>query len=188
MQKNLMRSKLLLLFFTETVSDLTITKLSHYTAPVTGGQEVILLCDQINKGNMIFVIFFLWNKWFVTDIFLYSFSLIDDIQIIFYEENDKEITWSALGKFSPHHVHRKAAISFQTPAYKNSNVQENVRCFVHLRRPSDGTTGKPKEFILLPLIKGKLHKYTLFVKNDLFECRFIIPNFAMVHEMLFKSY
>lgn len=51
-------SKLLfILLFTETVSDLTIIKLSHYTAPVTGGQEVILLCDQINKGNMIFIIF-----------------------------------------------------------------------------------------------------------------------------------
>lgn len=52
-----MKSNLLLLLLTETVSDLTITKLSHYTAPVTGGQEVILLCDQINKGNMIFIIF-----------------------------------------------------------------------------------------------------------------------------------
>lgn len=52
-----MKSNLLLLLLTETVSDLTITKLSHYTAPVTGGQEVILLCDQINKGNVIFIIF-----------------------------------------------------------------------------------------------------------------------------------
>lgn len=59
MQKNLMRSKLLLLFFTETVSDLTITKLSHYTAPVTGGQEVILLCDQINKGIRFSLFFFI---------------------------------------------------------------------------------------------------------------------------------
>lgn len=44
----------LCLFLLETVSDLSITKLSHYSAPVTGGQEVILLCDQVNKGKVLF--------------------------------------------------------------------------------------------------------------------------------------
>lgn len=76
MQKNLMRSKLLLLFFTETVSDLTITKLSHYTAPVTGGQEVILLCDQINKGNMIFVIFLYYEISGLLLIYFFTHSLL----------------------------------------------------------------------------------------------------------------
>lgn len=108
----------------KTASDLTITKLSHCSAPVTGGQEIILLCNEVNK---------------------------DDIQIIFYEEIDKEVTWSALGKFSPHHVHRKAAISFQTPAYKNPDIQQQIHCFIHLRRPSDGAIGKSRAFTLLPL-------------------------------------
>ncbi|XP_035207052.1 embryonic polarity protein dorsal-like isoform X1 [Stegodyphus dumicola] len=112
------------IFDNKTVSDLTITKLSHSSAPVTGGQEIILLCDQVNK---------------------------DDIQIIFYEENDGKVTWSALGKFAPHHVHRKAAISFQTPAYKSTNVNQSIDCFIQLRRPSDGAVGKPRAFILHPL-------------------------------------
>lgn len=41
--------------FTETTSDLAIMKLSHCTAPVSGEQEVILLCGQINKSNVYFV-------------------------------------------------------------------------------------------------------------------------------------
>lgn len=35
------------------MSDLTIMKLSHYSAPVTGGTEVILLCDRVAKGRYI---------------------------------------------------------------------------------------------------------------------------------------
>ncbi|GFY77286.1 embryonic polarity protein dorsal [Trichonephila inaurata madagascariensis] len=112
------------IFDNKTISDLTITKLSHYSAPVTGGQEVILLCDQVNK---------------------------DDIQILFYEENDNKIIWCDHGKFAPHHVHRKAAISFQTPAYKNINLQHSAECFIQLRRPSDGAVGKPRNFTFLPL-------------------------------------
>ncbi|CAL1262646.1 unnamed protein product [Larinioides sclopetarius] len=112
------------IFDNKTISDLTITKLSHYSAPVTGGQEVILLCDQVNK---------------------------DDIQILFYEENDSKVVWCDHGKFAPHHVHRKAAISFQTPAYKNINLQHSLECFIQLRRPSDGAVGKPRTFTFLPL-------------------------------------
>ncbi|GIY01087.1 embryonic polarity protein dorsal [Caerostris darwini] len=112
------------IFDNKTISDLTITKLSHYSAPVTGGQEVILLCDQVNK---------------------------DDIQILFFEENDNKVVWCDHGKFAPHHVHRKAAISFQTPAYKNINLQQSAECFVQLRRPSDGAVGKPRTFSFLPL-------------------------------------
>nr|BBD75287.1 dorsal protein [Parasteatoda tepidariorum] len=108
----------------KTVSDLTITKLSHSSAPVTGGQEVILLCDQVNK---------------------------DDIQILFYEEVNNKIIWCANGKFAPHHVHRKAAISFQTPAYRDVTVPQGVDCFVQLRRPSDGAVGKPRTFCFIPL-------------------------------------
>ncbi|GFT25575.1 embryonic polarity protein dorsal [Nephila pilipes] len=115
------------IFDNKTISDLTITKLSHYSAPVTGGQEVILLCDQVNK---------------------------DDIQILFYEENDNKVVWCDHGKFAPHHVHRKAAISFQTPAYKNINLQHSAECFIQLRRPSDGAVGKPRNFTFLPLKQG----------------------------------
>lgn len=39
------------------MSDLTIMKLSHYSAPVTGGTEVILLCDRVAKGKSVKSVF-----------------------------------------------------------------------------------------------------------------------------------
>lgn len=136
------------IFDNKTVSDLTICKLSHYSSPVTGGQEVILLCDQVNK---------------------------DDIQVMFYEEHDGEVVWSSNGGFAPHHVHRKAAICFVTPSYRNLTVQHPVEAFVQLRRPSDGAVGKPKKFTFLPLKRDpegmlrKKHKFESLRLGALFD-------------------
>ncbi len=54
------------------MSELSISKLSHYSAPVTGGTEIILLCDRVIK---------------------------DDIQIHFFEERNDEIFWEAFADF-----------------------------------------------------------------------------------------
>ena len=76
-KKKVMASKGLFIVFTETVSDLTITKLSHCSAPVTGGQEIILLCDQVNKGNVLFLwnVFLHFNKIMVMIYFLNNVTL-----------------------------------------------------------------------------------------------------------------
>ncbi|KAG8201816.1 hypothetical protein JTE90_027297 [Oedothorax gibbosus] len=110
----------------KTISPLTITKLSHYSSAVIGGQEVILLCDQVNK---------------------------DDIQILVYEKNQDKVTWCDQGKFAPHHVHRKSAICFETPPYKTTDIQQPVECYIQLRRPSDGAVGDPINFTYFPLIQ-----------------------------------
>ena len=56
------------------MSDLIITKLSHCSAPVTGGKEIILLCDRVTK---------------------------DDIQIRFYEEKNGQLVWEGNAEFQP---------------------------------------------------------------------------------------
>ncbi|GFQ85823.1 embryonic polarity protein dorsal [Trichonephila clavata] len=106
------------------MSDLTIMKLSHYSAPVTGGTEVILLCDRVAK---------------------------EDIQIWFYEEQGSRILWESQAEFQPSDVHKQVAISFRTPRYHNENIQQPVPVFVELRKPSENKRGEPRPFQYLPM-------------------------------------
>ena len=39
-------------FFSEAMCELTICKLSDCSSPVSGGKEIILLCDKVTKGNL----------------------------------------------------------------------------------------------------------------------------------------
>ena len=77
------------------MSELIIIKLSHCSAPATGGREVILLCDRVTK---------------------------DDIQVRFYEERNNQLVWEAFGDFQPNDVHKQVAISFRTPKYYDENI------------------------------------------------------------------
>ncbi|XP_076314336.1 transcription factor p65-like isoform X3 [Tachypleus tridentatus] len=106
------------------MSELTINKLSHYSAPVSGGTEIILLCDKVTK---------------------------DDIKVRFYEERSGQVVWEAFGEFHPNEVHKQVAISFRTPRYHDENVQQPVPVFVQLYRPSDGSSSDPRPFQLLPM-------------------------------------
>lgn len=54
------------------MSELSIAKLSHWSAPAAGGQEVILLCDRVLK---------------------------DDIQVRFFEERHERVVWEAFADF-----------------------------------------------------------------------------------------
>lgn len=54
------------------MSELAINKLSHCSAPVSGGTDVILLCDRVVK---------------------------DDIQIRFFEERNEQIFWESFAEF-----------------------------------------------------------------------------------------
>ena len=105
------------------MSDLIITKLSHFSASVTGGKEIILLCDRVAK---------------------------DDIQVRFYEESKGQIIWEGYADFQPNDVHKQVAISFRSPKYYNENISQPVTVNIQLRRPSDGHTSEPRQFQFLP--------------------------------------
>lgn len=105
------------------MSDLVITKLSHCSAPATGGREVILLCDRIAK---------------------------DDTQIRFYEERDGKLVWETFTELSPTDVHKQVAICFKTPKYHDENITQPVMARIQLKRVSDNQVSEPRLFQFLP--------------------------------------
>lgn len=62
------------------MSDLLITKLSHCSASVVGGMEMVLLCEKVAK---------------------------DDIQVRFFEENNGITYYEGFGEFQPNQVHKQ---------------------------------------------------------------------------------
>lgn len=105
------------------MSDLVITKLSHCSAPATGGREVILLCDRISK---------------------------DDIQLRFYEERNGKLVWESYTELTPNDVHKQVAICFKTPKYYNENITQPVMARIQLKRVSDNQLSEPRLFQFLP--------------------------------------
>ncbi|KAG7270189.1 hypothetical protein CRUP_016023 [Coryphaenoides rupestris] len=106
-------------------SNLKIVRMDRTAGCVTGGEEVYLLCDKVQK---------------------------DDILVRFFEEDDDGITWEAMGDFSPTDVHRQFAIVFKTPKYKDLSLQKPTSVFVQLKRKSDNETSEAKPFTYYPLI------------------------------------
>ncbi|XP_041799441.1 nuclear factor NF-kappa-B p105 subunit [Chelmon rostratus] len=109
-------------------SNLKIVRMDRTAGCVSGGEEVYLLCDKVQK---------------------------DDILVRFYEEDDSGLTWEALGDFSPTDVHRQFAIVFKTPKYRDQNLQKPTSVFVQLKRRSDNETSEPKPFTYHPQIIDK---------------------------------
>jgi len=69
-------------YVSEAMSDLVICKLSHCSAPVAGGINMILLCEKVAK---------------------------EDIQVRFFEERDGQLIWEGYGDFQPTHVHKQVS-------------------------------------------------------------------------------
>ncbi|KFQ45890.1 Nuclear factor NF-kappa-B p105 subunit, partial [Nestor notabilis] len=109
-------------------SNLKIVRMDRTAGCVTGGEEIYLLCDKVQK---------------------------DDIQIRFYEEDENGGMWEGFGDFSPTDVHRQFAIVFKTPKYRDVNITKPASVFVQLRRKSDLETSEPKPFLYYPEIKDK---------------------------------
>nr|KAG8543366.1 hypothetical protein GDO81_024833 [Engystomops pustulosus] len=109
-------------------SNLKIVRMDRTSGCVTGGEEIYLLCDKVQK---------------------------DDIQVRFYEEDENGHIWEGFGDFSPTDVHRQFAIVFKTPKYKDVNIIRPASVFVQLRRKSDYETSEPKPFLYYPEIKDK---------------------------------
>ncbi|CAG2110442.1 unnamed protein product [Medioppia subpectinata] len=105
------------------MTELIITKLSHCSAPCSGGKEVILLCDRVTK---------------------------DDIQVRFFQEHNGQVVWDAFADFGPGDVHKQVAICFRTPRYYSENLTQAVSVQLQLRRPSDGCLSDARVFQILP--------------------------------------
>ncbi|XP_033891205.3 nuclear factor NF-kappa-B p105 subunit-like isoform X2 [Acipenser ruthenus] len=109
-------------------SNLKIVRMDRTAGCVTGGEEVYLLCDKVQK---------------------------DDIQVRFYEEDETGGYWETFGDFSPTDVHRQFAIVFKTPKYRDLNLQKPTSVFVQLKRKSDNETSEPKPFTYHPQVIDK---------------------------------
>nr|AFK25806.1 Rel-like protein [Branchiostoma belcheri] len=108
-------------------AELRICKMNKVSGPVTGGDEVTLLCDKVQR---------------------------DDIEVIFTAK-PMGIKWESRGDFSPTEVHRQVAIVFKAPAYFNLTIREPVRVQVRLRRPSDGEESEPFDWMYTPVDKDE---------------------------------
>ena len=85
--------------FSEAKTDLTICRMTEYSASVAGGKEMLLFCDKVIK---------------------------DDVQVRFYEEQAGKVVWEGFGDFQPSDVHKQYGIAFRTPRYNNIEVRTNI--------------------------------------------------------------
>lgn len=104
--------------FIEAMCELTICKLSDCSSPVNGGKEIILLCDKVTKGTYCSRLALIIKRF--TEYLLH----VDDIQVLFYQEEDGRPVWEANGDFSASDVHKQVAISFRTPRYRVTDVSD----------------------------------------------------------------
>ncbi|XP_039284930.1 embryonic polarity protein dorsal isoform X2 [Nilaparvata lugens] len=110
------------------MSDLLICKLSEDSAPVTGGKQIILLCEKVAK---------------------------EDISVKLYEVVNNQIVWEGECEFNTTDVHKQVAITFKTPRYKNIEVTEPIVAQIQLVRPSDKAASDPLPFQLTPIHSGR---------------------------------
>uniref|UniRef100_A0A2C9GU86 RHD domain-containing protein n=1 Tax=Anopheles culicifacies TaxID=139723 RepID=A0A2C9GU86_9DIPT len=113
------------------MSDLIICRLSDCCAPVSGGKEIILLCEKVVK---------------------------EDIKVRFFEKKGNIKVWESYAEFSHTDVHKQVAISFRTPAYKTIDISDPVRVYVQLERPSDKTYSEARDFQFIPLDSVELRR------------------------------
>uniref|UniRef100_H2YII1 RHD domain-containing protein n=1 Tax=Ciona savignyi TaxID=51511 RepID=H2YII1_CIOSA len=103
---------------------LKICRMDCNAGSASGGDEVYLLCDKVQK---------------------------DDIQVVFSEEDMQgNNIWEGYGNFSPTDVHRQFAIVFRTPQYRDVDIKQPVNVQVQLRRKSDHEVSEAKPFTYLP--------------------------------------
>uniref|UniRef100_T1JD11 RHD domain-containing protein n=1 Tax=Strigamia maritima TaxID=126957 RepID=T1JD11_STRMM len=105
--------------------DLNIVRLSHCSGRVEGHEEVILLCEKVEKKNI-------------------------KVRFFQLDKNNDEILWTAYGEFNDSHVHKQVAITFRTPPYKDQSIENEVQVYVQLVRPSDESEGDSKIFTYTP--------------------------------------
>ncbi|MGH0120874.1 UNVERIFIED_CONTAM: hypothetical protein FKN15_024355 [Acipenser sinensis] len=107
-------------------SNLKISRMDKTSGSATGGDEIFLLCDKVQK---------------------------DDIEVRFYEDDDNG--WEAYGDFAPTDVHKQYAIVFKTPPYRRNRIDRPVTVFLQLKRKKGGDASEPKQFTYHPQIQDK---------------------------------
>ncbi|KAH9398209.1 hypothetical protein TYRP_019218 [Tyrophagus putrescentiae] len=85
------------IFDKKAMSELSIAKLSHYSAHIGGGQSVVMLCDRVLK---------------------------EDIQIRFYQTDcaTGQTVWERMAHFNASDIHKHFAITFTVPPYELSGL------------------------------------------------------------------
>ncbi|XP_022195378.2 embryonic polarity protein dorsal isoform X3 [Nilaparvata lugens] len=154
------------------MSDLLICKLSEDSAPVTGGKQIILLCEKVAK---------------------------EDISVKLYEVVNNQIVWEGECEFNTTDVHKQVAITFKTPRYKNIEVTEPIVAQIQLVRPSDKAASDPLPFQLTPIhsapsigVRRKRAKYNtiqeLEAKNtNLLQCEGTLVKQELEREAFWKT-
>ncbi|KAI9585262.1 embryonic polarity protein dorsal-like [Glossina fuscipes] len=101
------------------VNDLAINRLCSCSAKMSGGDEIIMLCEKVPK----------------------------DIKIKFYElSKEGTIVWEDYAVFQHTDIHKHTAIAFKTPRYHNTEAIHRPQVYIQLVRPSDGATSEPLPF------------------------------------------
>lgn len=104
--------------------ELKIVRISRFSGLVTGGTEVYILCEKVNKK---------------------------DIKVRFYELDSKgNQQWTAFGTFTEADVHHQVAIVFRAPAYRDQHITRPVHVYFQLYRVRDGECSEPRSFIYKP--------------------------------------
>lgn len=106
----------------------------------------------------------------------------EDISVRFFEEIDGQLVWEGIGDFQHTNVHKQVAISFRAPRYKTLEINQPVKCFIQLKRPSDGATSESLPFDFIPLDSGKNSFWSL--RNNIFEKK---HNLEIFDSLLLKN-
>ncbi|KAL9703914.1 hypothetical protein quinque_007432 [Culex quinquefasciatus] len=103
--------------------DLVISEMSHCRAPASGGKQIMLLTDTVNK---------------------------EDIRVRFSEDRPDHLggLWVAYG--AVRRVHRHVAVVVETPAYDDPEITSSVMVQIQLERTTDAELSKPLSFELHP--------------------------------------
>ena len=109
------------IFDAKAKKELQIMDISDNSSPAKGGKKIIILCERVSR---------------------------DDIKIRFYQDKPH---WEAFGIFKPEDVHRQYAISFLTPPYLDTCLEEPKKVWVELTK-QDGSSSEPVEFSFTPNI------------------------------------
>lgn len=115
---------------------LEIISVSHTIGSCEGGEQIILLCEKVDKH---------------------------DVDVRFYEVIDGQVVWEENAIFKPADIHKQYAIDFKTPKYNRiSNLAWDVPCLIQLTRPSDGLTSSPVQFCFKPTVNLNVDFESIF--------------------------
>lgn len=103
---------------------MNISSISDTFGSAAGGKTIMIFCEKVNRL---------------------------DIAVRFAERVAGKEIWSAMADRKTQTVHHQVAIAFQTPPYRNTDLDESTKhVTLQLFRPSDGAAGCPVKFTYTP--------------------------------------